>query len=187
MENFSFDEYEAPVYCFLNKDGSLNASAGHVSSTLYTHLDLQKKIYDILPEEMKESGAFPRVAHQYTVYRFLEMLIHVQNLYTRILNPAYPELTEGKRRGLKNAGSSLRTQAVCRQQQELFHPLTYEIIEPYITDEDGTAIDAWVQRICNDSIMALNEIVNNFNNTIGMLPSAPAPVDPLDIDDESPF
>lgn len=191
MGRISFAEYEAPAYSPFNKDGTWCAAAGHISSTLYTHLDLQKKIYDILPDEMKESGTFPRVAHQYIVYRFLEMLVYIQNQYREILNPMSPKLTEDQRRGLKNATSSMRVQAVCRQQQELFHPLTYDIIEPYITDEDTTAIDAWIQRIGDDSVATFNEIVNNFNNTVGIAPYIPAldvePVaEPADFDD-SPF
>lgn len=191
MRNLSFADYEAPVYLVFNKDGSWCAAAGHISSTLYTHLDIQKKIYNVLPDEMKESGNFPRVAHQYIVYRFLEMLIYIQNQYREILNPLMSDLTEAQRRNLKNSASAMRVQAVCRQQQELFHPLTYEIIEPYITNEDSTAIDAWIQRIGDDSAATFNEIVNNFNNTIGIAPYTPVldvepVVEPADYDD-SPF
>jgi hypothetical protein len=166
--------YEAPVYQPYNSDGTHNASAGHASTALYTGNDIERKVFDVLPDELKEVDTFPDETVYYITNAFIQIIAELQLAYQFYLNETHAlRLTTAQQRGFKTSASNMRVQAVVRQTQELFYPLTYDIIEPHIVEHNMEAITDWVQKIKSRANVALGRIAQNFCHTFDGVPSPP--------------
>lgn len=167
-------EYEAPVYSPFNRDDTWNAAAGHASTALYTGSDLERKVFELLPDELRSVDNFPDATVYHMTNEFIRIIAELQLGYMFYINQRVTlPLDEAQLRNLKNSASSMRIQHVVRQTQELFHPLTYDIIKPHIEDGDSQAIDSWVQDIKSRANTALRRIAQNFIYTIAGVPQPP--------------
>lgn len=172
--SYAMADYEAPVYAVFNKNNTWNTAAGHVSSCLYTYNDLQHKVYEALPEAEREASLFPHATVAYMTEKFVTLVNDIQLHYQFYVNRmTYIYMTEAQLRGLKNAGSSMRVQAVARQAQEQFHPLTYDIIESHHKAGDTATIDAWVEEVKQTATKMLIDIAEVFFKTVSELPTPP--------------
>lgn len=172
--SYAMADYEAPVYVPFNRNHTWNTAAGHVSSCLYTYNDLQHKVYEVLPEAEREVSLFPHATVAYMTEKFVTLVNDIQLHYQFYVNRmTYIYMTEPQLRGLKNAGSSMRVQAVARQAQEQFHPLTYDIITSHHKAGDTATIDAWVEEIKQTATKMLIDIAEVFFKTVSELPTPP--------------
>lgn len=170
----SIQGYEAPVYQPYNGDGSHNAAAGHASTALYTGNDIERKVFEVLPDELKEADTFPDETVYCITNAFIQIIEELQLAYQFYLNETHAlPITTEQQRGFKTSASNMRVQAVVRQTQELFYPLTYDIIEPHIVEHDMEAITDWVQKIKSRANVALGRIAQNFSHTFAGVPSPP--------------
>lgn len=172
--NYAMADYEAPVYAVFNRNGTWNTAAGHVSSCLYTYNDLQRKVYEALPEIKRDTKLFPHETVAYMTERFVTLVNDLQLHYQFYVNRInYIYMTEPQLRGLKNAASSMRVQAVVRQAQELFHPLTCKMVEDHALTGDTFEIEEWLEGIKQTASRMLIANADVFFKTASELPTPP--------------
>jgi hypothetical protein len=169
-----FADYEAPVYVPYNRDKTLNPAFGHASNCLYTDLDLERKIHEALPEKYQSAKAYPDAVHRHIEELIINMTADLQAAYHLYLNKARVVfMTEGQLRGFKNAPSNMRVQAIIRQTQELFFPVTWETLKKFVEEQDSEDIDQWAENLRERADKTLRRIASTYHLTVGTIPTAP--------------
>lgn len=172
-----FAEYEPPVYVTFNhKNGilTLSPASGHPSTVLYLRKDIRNYLATILPEEYKTPETYPHELLARLTHSIVKMVADLQLAYYLYTNSTTTlPLTEEQARGLKVSASNMRVQVELKEVIRHHHPLTEEIILPYLTQNETEPIQKWLHNVRTTTNQGLIDTADIIKDTLAYLPKPP--------------
>lgn len=173
-----FAEYEAPVYVTFNHKNNittLGPASGHPSTVLYFRQEIRNYLASALPAEYKTNETYPHELLARLTHSIVKMVADLQLAYYFYLNSTTTlPLTEEQLRGLKVSASSMRVEAELKEVIRHHHPLTEEIILPYLTQNETEPIQKWLHNIRTTTNQGLIDVAGIVKDTLTYLPKPPA-------------